>query len=145
MPRKKFQSHSFPVFILLKNFTKAAANCCVPEAVAQSLYVVVAGPREARVQSPAMPRGGAHADGIHYVRWLEIRTGNVSWGFPGGSLVKNPPSNAGDIDSIPGLGRSPGEEDGTPLEYSCLENPMDRGAWCVTVHGVAKSQTRLSN
>ena len=107
--------------------------------------MVVAGPREARVQSPAMPRGGAHADGIHYVRWLEIRTGNVSWGFPGGSLVKNPPSNAGDIDSIPGLGRSPGEEDGTPLEYSCLENPMDRGAWCVTVHGVAKSQTRLSN
>ena len=53
--------------------------------------------------------------------------------------------NAGDPGSIPGLGRSPGEGDGTPLQYSCLENPMDRGAWRATVHGVAKSQTRLSN
>ena len=50
-------------------------------------------------------------------------------GFPGGSVVKNPPANAGDVGLIPGLGRSPGEGNGNPLQYSCLENPMDRGAW----------------
>ena len=48
--------------------------------------------------------------------------------------------NAGDLDSIPGSGRSPGEGNGNPLQYSCLENPMDRGAWWATAHGVAKSQ-----
>ena len=53
--------------------------------------------------------------------------------------------NAGDLGSIPGLGRSPGEGNGNPLQYSCLENPMDRGAWRATVHGVANSWTRLSD
>ena len=53
--------------------------------------------------------------------------------------------SAGDLDSIPGLGRSPGEGNGNPLQYPCLENSMDWGAWWVTVHGVAKSQTRLSD
>ena len=66
-------------------------------------------------------------------------------GFPGGSAVKNPPVNAEDVGSIPGLGRSPGEGNGNPLQYSCLGNPMDRGDWWVTVQGVAKSQTRLSD
>ena len=51
------------------------------------------------------------------------------------------PYNAGDLGSIPGSGRSPGEGNGNPLQYSCLENPMDGGAWWATVHGVAKSQT----
>ena len=67
-------------------------------------------------------------------------------GFPGGSVVKNPPASEGDTrdaGSIPGSGRSPGEENGNPLEYSCPGNPMDRGAWRATVHGVAKSWTRL--
>ena len=62
-------------------------------------------------------------------------------------MVKNPPANVGDIrdlGSIPGSGRSPGEGNGTPLQYSCLENPMDRGAWRATVHGVAESLTQLS-
>ena len=54
-------------------------------------------------------------------------------------------NNAGDPGSIPGLGRSPGEGNGNPLQYSCLENPMDREAWQATAHGVAKSQTQLSN
>ena len=66
------------------------------------------------------------------------------WGFPGGSVVKNPPSNAGEagnVGLIPGLGRSPGGGHGNPLQYSCLENPMDREAWWATVHGVANSQT----
>ena len=56
------------------------------------------------------------------------------------SVVKNPPASVGDVGSIPGSGRSPGEGSGTPLQYSCLENPMERGAWWATVHGVAKSQ-----
>ena len=62
-------------------------------------------------------------------------------GFPRGLVVKKPPDNAGDAGdagSIPGSGRSSGEGD---LQYSCLENPMDRGTWQATVHGVAKSQT----
>ena len=53
--------------------------------------------------------------------------------------------DAGDTGSIPGLGRSPGEGNGNPLQYSCLENPMEGGAWWAIVHGVAKSQTQLSN
>ena len=53
--------------------------------------------------------------------------------------------NAGDLGSIPGSGRSPGEGNGNPLQYSCLENPMDGGAWWATVHGVAKSRTRLND
>ena len=57
-------------------------------------------------------------------------------GFPGGSVVKNLLTNAGDMGSIPGLGRSPRGGNGNPLQYSCLENPMDRGAWRATVHGV---------
>ena len=66
----------------------------------------------------------------------------VSMGFPGGSVVKNPPADAvGDEDLIPGLGRSPGEGNGNPLLYSCLGNPMDRGVWWATVHGVTKSAT----
>ena len=59
----------------------------------------------------------------------------------GGSEVTASASNAGDPGSIPGSGRSPGEGNGNPLQYSCLKNPMDRGAWRATVHGVAKSWT----
>ena len=66
-------------------------------------------------------------------------------GFPGGSDSKESASNAGDLGLIPGLGRSPGKRNGNPLQYSCLENPMDRGVWQATVHGVTKSQTQLSD
>ena len=59
-------------------------------------------------------------------------------GFPVGSVVKNPPANAGDGGSIPDLGRSPGVGNGNSLLYSCLGNPMDRGAWQAVVHGIAK-------
>ena len=62
-------------------------------------------------------------------------------GFPGGSDSKESVHNAGDPGSIPGFGRSPGEGSGYPLQYSFLENPIDRGSWWATVHGVAKSQT----
>ena len=66
-------------------------------------------------------------------------------GFPGGSEVKASASNAGDPGSIHGSGRSPGEGNDNPLQYFCLENPMDGEAWQATVHGVAKSRTRLSD
>ena len=62
-------------------------------------------------------------------------------GFPSGSESKEPACNVGDPGSIPGLGRSPGEGNGNPLQYSCLGNPMDRGAWQATVHGVAESDS----
>ena len=66
-------------------------------------------------------------------------------GFPGGSEVKASACSAGDLGSIPGSGRSPGEGNGNPLWYPCLENPMDGGAWQATVHGVATSRTQLSD
>ena len=68
-------------------------------------------------------------------------------GFSGGSVVKNPPANAGntgDVVLIPGSGRFPERGNGNPLQYSCLENPMNRGAWLGTVPRVVKSQTGLS-
>ena len=65
--------------------------------------------------------------------------------FPGGSDGKASAFNAGDLSSIPESGRSPGEGNGYPLQYSCLENPMDRGDWQATIHGVTKSWIQLSN
>ena len=70
----------------------------------------------------------------------------MSWASQVVLIVKNPPANAGDVrdtGSIPGSGRFPVGGHGNPLQYSCLENPLDRGAWWATVHRVAKSQTRL--
>ena len=64
-------------------------------------------------------------------------------GFPGDLVVKNLLANAGDKDSVPRLGRYPGEGNGNPFQYSCLGNSVDRGAWWAKVHEVAKSQTRL--
>ena len=65
--------------------------------------------------------------------------------FLGGLIGKESTCNVGDLGSIPGLGRVPGEGNGNPLQYSCLENPMDREAWWATLHRVTKSQTRLTN
>ena len=67
----------------------------------------------------------------------------ICMGFTGGSVIKNLPANAGAAGSIPGSGISPGGGNGNPLQCYCLENPMDRGAWCAIVHGVAKSRTLL--
>ena len=63
----------------------------------------------------------------------------LSIGFPGGSVVKNLPANAGNVGLISGSGISPGGGNGNPLQYSCLGNPMDRGTWWAAVHGVSKS------
>ena len=65
--------------------------------------------------------------------------------FPSGSDGKESACNAGDLGLIPGLGRSSGERNSNPFQYSCLENPMDRGAWWATAHGVEKSWTQLSD
>ena len=73
-------------------------------------------------------------------------TGLMTKGFPGGSVVKNPPANAGttgDSGSIPRSGRSPRGGHGNPLQYSCRENPVDRGAWWAIFHRIAKSWTQL--
>ena len=83
---------------------------------------------------------------LQFIPWMHFWGYLVySSGFPAGSEVKASASNARDPGSIPGSGRSPGEGNGNPLSYSCLENPIDGGAWWATVHGVAKSRTRLSN
>ena len=74
-----------------------------------------------------------------------INDNKVCMGFPFGSVIKNPPANVGDSGLIPGWGRSPGEGNGNPLPYSCLGNPMDRGAWWATVHGVPQNRTLLNN
>ena len=66
------------------------------------------------------------------------------WGFPGGSAVKNLPASAGDEGLIPGLGRVPGAGKGNPVQYSCLGNPMDRGDWWTTVHGVTRVKHDLA-
>ena len=84
--------------------------------------------------------------------WLHSWVRKISWrrdrlsipvflGFPGGSVGKESACSAGDLDSIPGSGRSPGEGTGIPLQYSCLENFTDRGAWWTIVHEITKSQT----
>ena len=70
-----------------------------------------------------------------------MRTTALEEGFPGGSDGKQSACNAGDLGSVPGSGRSPGEGNGYPLQYSCLEKSMDRGAWWATVHGMAESGT----
>ena len=74
--------------------------------------------------------------------WTELK---LWWDFLVGSDGKASAYNAGDLSSIPGLGRSPGEGNGNPFQYSCLENSMDGGAWWATVHGVIKSRTWLSD
>ena len=88
--------------------------------------------------------GGLYFDSAA-IRAIIFAEFHLSKGFPHGSVVRNLPANAGDLGSIPRLGRSPGGGHGNPLQYSCLENPMDRGAWRTTIHGVAKSQTQLSD
>ena len=76
---------------------------------------------------------------------LIISTTQCSMGFPHSSVGRASACNAGDLGSIPRWKISPGEGNGYPLQYSCLENPMDRGAWQATVHEVAKSRTQLSD
>ena len=80
----------------------------------------------------------AHSSSLIFMLLLVFLLQGV---FPGGSVVKNPHANAGDMGSIPGRERSPGEGNGNTLQYSCLRNPTDRGGWWAMVHGAAKSWT----
>ena len=93
--------------------------------------------------------GGLPSMGSHRVRhdWSDLAAAAAGFcqGFPGGSDGKESACNARDLGLIPGSGRSPGEGNGYPLQYSCLGNPMDKGAWQATVHGVAKSLTQFSD
>ena len=75
---------------------------------------------------------------------IDLVSPGFQWGFPGGSDGKESACNTGDPGSVPGLGRSLGAGNGNPLQYFCLENPMDRGDWRATVHGVAESWMWLS-
>ena len=74
---------------------------------------------------------------------ISLRKSKFLLGFPGVSDGKASACSVGGLGSIPGLGRSPGEENGYPLQYSCLEDPMGRRAWRAAIHGIAKSETRL--
>ena len=78
---------------------------------------------------------------FHFLTSLCLIGSMFIWGFPGSSEVKASACNVGDLGLILGSGRPPGEGNGNPLQYSCLENPMDGGAWWATVHGVTKSWT----
>ena len=80
----------------------------------------------------------------YWYGWCFMSYVYLYMGFPGGSVVKNLPANEGDVGLIPGSGRSPGEGNGNLLQYPCLGNPMDRGAYQAIVRGVTKSQTWLS-
>ena len=92
-----------------------------------------------------LPSMGSHSVGHDWSDLAAAAAAVVILGFPGGSEIKASACNAGDLLSIPGPGRSPGEGNGNPLQYYCLENSMDGGAWWATVHGVANSRTRLSD
>ena len=94
---------------------------------------------------PPYPPGGFFCEALPSPRLEQNPVLMVTVGFPGSSVVDNPPANAGDMGLIPGLGRSSGEGNGNPLQYSCLGNPGDRGTWQATVHGVAKSWAQLSH
>ena len=82
---------------------------------------------------------------MYTLKYFLLNKTNNPKGFPGGSDCEESACNAGDLGLINGSGRFPGAGNGNPLQYSCLENSMDRGAWRTTVHGVAKSRTQLSN
>ena len=83
-----------------------------------------------------------HSTNISRVPGLHGPRNDKRQGFPGGSVLKSPPANSGDVGSVLGSGRTPGGGHGNPLQYSCLENPLDRGAWRAMVHGAARSRTR---
>ena len=90
-------------------------------------------------------RNSFKLEGREIFYFLSVSGISMFGGFPGGSVVKNPPVNAGGTGLTPGPGRSRREGNGNPLQYSCLEIPMDRGAWSAIVHGALKSQIWLSN
>ena len=120
--------------------TERPVTCdgCFPKTHAMPLKQVQTGERKT-VPHQGQPLS-ATSQQCHFFFFFFLRL-FIYLGFPGGSAAKIPPANAGDNGLIPGLGRSPGEGNGSLLQYSCLRNPMDRGTWWATVHRVAKSGT----
>ena len=115
---------------------------CVPRNCLPSLPLSLLPPRPDTPYPLLFSHRASHLLAIH-VAWICLCVPSMS--FPGGSDSKESTCNAGDLGSIPGSGRSSGGGNGNPLQYSGLENPTDRGAWWAAVHGVAQSQTRLSD
>ena len=102
-------------------------------------------PSERPQEKPALLASGSQTSSLRNSERIDFCCFKSPRGFPGGSVVKNPPANAGDLGSIPGSRRSPGGGNGNPLQYSRLDIPMDRGAWRATVNRVEKSWTLLNN
>ena len=131
----------------LRHCTSTAVSMCsIPHRGTKILHAVQLGQKiEINKVKYKIKMGGKDSTDISskYFRYDYILY--TDKGFPGGSEVKAAACNAGDLGSIPGLGRSPGEGNGNPLQYSCLENLIDGGAWWATVHEVAKSRPRLSD
>ena len=112
------------------------------------LFLIIQAPCKPLTHTDWAPESMGLTEGCTGLPAWYIPTHWCIWGFPGGSLVNNLPANARDArdtDLIPGSERSPGEGNGNLLQYSCLENPLDRGTWRALVHEVAKSLTQLSN
>ena len=135
---------------LVKHFTQARAGLCsisvcplLEDAAVWANSACLMGPKQNCSFHGSWETG---SDVLEMGTSTQIGEPESQMGFPGGSVVKNPLANAGDLSSFPpGPGRSPGEGTGNPLQYPCLETPMERGVWWATVHGVAKSWTWLSN
>ena len=106
---------------------------------------MVPGSRRIQPREVGSRTQGRFYEGVERDFTRTVKGGFGFQSFPGGSDGKASACNVGDPGSIPRLGRSPGEGNGNPLQYPCLENPTDRGTWQATVHGVAKSRTRLSD
>ena len=119
--------HSFPSVLLWISSYHCVFVCFLP-----LIFFVV---------SRILPFAECDINGIIYslLCWASSIQYSASGSFPGGKLVKNPPANVRDLGSIPGLGRSPGGGHSNPFQYSCLENPMDRGAWRAKIQSVTKS------
>ena len=117
------------------------------EHAAHRLFVSLAPATESLdPNSPDLPKLRIFAASFCYLVCIQSFLLSDYWqGFPGGLMGKESACSVGEPCSIPGLGRCPGKGNGKPLQYSCLENPVDGGAWLATVHGVAKSRARLSN
>ena len=133
-----FRVPQLNIFLKSVPLLLAGTQCQLPRQQQHSLQTFPSGSRATRSNSSTTCIQVFQRDFI-------LKEFHKSVGFPGGSDGKESACSVGDPGSIPGSGRSPGEGNGNPLQYSCLENPTDRRAWWATVHEVLKSQTRLSD
>ena len=133
------QFHSF-----ICNIFKTFCYIHIPPVLLLNIFKVRC-PWVGRMLMWSMHMGETHTDLLVLIFAFFLAQTLGCLNFPGSSDSKESAFNMGDLGSIPGLGRPPGERHGNALQYSCLENIMDRGAWWATVHGIPKSWTQLSN